>query len=418
MNSTIVSHSPAVELKRAVKIRASPPPFPSRSKPLYFPGLNALRFIGALTVIIQHIEFLKLKLNYQTVIPHPSALRVGEYGVTLFFVLSGFLITYLLFVEKREYGTIDIKSFYGRRILRIWPLYYLLLAIAILVLPNIALFGVTENHGDGFYQSVGNSAPWYVFMLANVAFVTGNIIPYAVQLWSVACEEQFYLIWPHLVKNTSRYLLVFFLFIVGSLFVANAGSYISFHYGSRLPAAVTKTLRFIADFFYYFRISSMAIGGLGAYIFYYKKQAVLQVLYSKVTQVISLAGVLCFVLCKGTIPYAHHAVLSVLFMVLILNIATNKRSLLKLENKVLNYLGGISYGFYMYHLIAIAIVYSLITRLFSQPASSQLANYLLYGLTIVLTIGFSDVSYRFVESPFLKLKKRFTKVSNTDGVAI
>jgi len=394
------------------------PVFPSsRSKPIYFPGLNALRFIGALTVIVQHIEHLKHRLNYQTVIPHPSATRIGEYGVTLFFVLSGFLITYLLFAEKHDYGTIAIKSFYVRRVLRIWPLYYLLLAIAILVLPNIALFGVTDEPYDGFYRRIGNSAPWYVLMLANVAFVARHTIPYAVQLWSVACEEQFYLLWPHLVKNTAKYLLVFFTFILGSLFVANAASYISFHYGSRLPASVAKTLGFVAEFLYYFRISSMAIGGLGAYLLYYKKQAILNVLYTKVTQIISLAGILFILLYKGTIPYAHHAVLSSFFMVLILNVTTNERSLLKLETKVLNYLGGISYGFYMYHLIAIALVYNLITRLFSQPASSQLANYLLYSLTIVLTIGFSEVSYRFVESPFLKLKKYFTKVSNTDGVA-
>jgi peptidoglycan/LPS O-acetylase OafA/YrhL len=386
------------------------------NKPIYFPGLNALRFIGALTVIIQHIELLKRKFSYSTIIDHPAATKVGEYGVTLFFVLSGFLITYLLLVEKQNYGTIAIKKFYVRRVLRIWPLYYLLIAIAIFVLPNIALFGLTEKPYDGFYQSVSTSAPWYVFMLANVAFVTGNTIAYTVHLWSVACEEQFYLVWPYILKNTNRYLVVFFCFIAGSLLTVQIAAYILYHYEAQLPFFIAVVLVFICKFFYFFRISSMAVGGLGAYIFYFKKQTLLHVIYSKVAQLGSLASVLFVLLYKGQIPFVNHAVLSVFFVILIMNIATNKNTLFKLENKVLNYLGKLSYGFYMYHFIAIALAYYAMIHLFYQPASSPLANCFLYVISIILTIGIAHLSFHFVESPFLNMKKRFVRVKSSDKV--
>jgi peptidoglycan/LPS O-acetylase OafA/YrhL len=253
-------------------------------------------------------------------------------------------------------------------------------------------------------------------MLANVAFITGNTIAYMPQLWSVACEEQFYLVWPYILKNTNRYLLAFFYFIVGSLFIVKVAGYILFHYESQLPFPIARMLVLLCKFFYFFRISSMALGGLGAYIFYFKKQSLLHVIYSKVAQVSSLIIILLTLLYKGAIPFANytHAILSVFFIILIINIATNEDSLFKLENKVMNYLGRLSYGFYIYHFISIALAYNIIIRLFSQPASSQLANYLLYGLTIVFTIGFSHFSYRFFELPFLKQKKHFTKVSSTD----
>lgn len=391
-------------------------PLTQPAKPVFFPGLNGIRFLAALTVIVQHLEILKNRFHFRTVIAHPAGVLVGGYGVTLFFTLSGFLITYLLFAEKTKYQTIAIQDFYVRRILRIWPLYYFLLFLAIAVLPLFSVFRATEDSYAGFYQHLGSSLPWYVFLLANVPYVTGHAIPYVVQLWSVACEEQFYLVWPHLIKHTTHYLLLFFLVIAGSLFVANAASYANFHYHAHLSAAVSRALVFVQDFLYYFRISAMAIGGLGAYALYFQRQAVLRLVYALPTQVLSLLGIAFIIGWRGTIPYAHHAVLAGLFIIVILNVATNPRSLLKLRGNVLDYLGGISYGFYMYHLIAISLMYGLVTKLFAQAADSSLANYVLYAGSIALTIAFAHLSYRYLETPCLRLKKRFTRVKNTDGL--
>ena len=105
-------------------------------KSIYFPNLNSIRFIAALLVIIHHIEQFKSVFNiYPNQMNNPVIGSFGPLGVRLFFVLSGFLITYLLFAEKEVSGTISITKFYIRRALRIWPLYYLIVLLAFFIVP-------------------------------------------------------------------------------------------------------------------------------------------------------------------------------------------------------------------------------------------------------------------------------------------
>src|SRR5688572_28294357 len=87
-------------------------------------GLNGLRAFAAFAVVISHIRLAYGDFGLPTV----DGLLLARYGVTVFFAISGFLITYLLLQEKQTTGTVDIKSFYWRRVLRIWPLYYFYLA--------------------------------------------------------------------------------------------------------------------------------------------------------------------------------------------------------------------------------------------------------------------------------------------------
>ena len=102
---------------------------------IHFNNLNGLRFLAALMVVICHIEQNKkgfLLPNLRALVKH-----LGVLGVDLFFVLSGFLITILLLKEKEIFKKIEYKKFYLRRILRIWPLYYLVVILSLFVLPNI-----------------------------------------------------------------------------------------------------------------------------------------------------------------------------------------------------------------------------------------------------------------------------------------
>src|SRR6202008_4140263 len=93
-------------------------------KTIHFPGLNALRFIAAMCVFVRHMEQLKIYIlgreHYDPDFILYKIALTGDDGVTLFFVLSGFLITYLLLAEYQQSDTIRLKSFYARRILRIW----------------------------------------------------------------------------------------------------------------------------------------------------------------------------------------------------------------------------------------------------------------------------------------------------------
>ena len=94
---------------------------------IYFEGLNGLRFFAALAVIITHVELIKGVFKFKHYWNNPIIFNLGGLGVYFFFVLSGFLITYLLLSEKQKFNKIEIKQFYLRRIFRIWPLYYFII---------------------------------------------------------------------------------------------------------------------------------------------------------------------------------------------------------------------------------------------------------------------------------------------------
>lgn len=164
------------------------------SKFLHFPNLNALRAIAALLVLIHHAEQFKdvFKLdNYWNI---PFIQVIGKLGVVLFFVLSGFLITYLLVnEEKLTKKKINVKSFYIRRILRIWPLYYLIIFLSYFIFPYLDILSV-----DNISTEILSIKTFllYIFMLPNMVLSNFGVVPYASQAWSIGTEEQFYLIWP------------------------------------------------------------------------------------------------------------------------------------------------------------------------------------------------------------------------------
>jgi peptidoglycan/LPS O-acetylase OafA/YrhL len=96
---------------------------------LYLPNLNGIRFMAAIMVLIHQLEYTKKELGLNKIWTQNGLGYLGDLGVILFFTLSGFLITYLLLIEKHKTGVINIKSFYVRRILRIWPLYYFIILL-------------------------------------------------------------------------------------------------------------------------------------------------------------------------------------------------------------------------------------------------------------------------------------------------
>ena len=149
------------------------------------PQLDTLRAVAVLMVIVAHWMG-----EYRTV----HALPLGMVGVTLFFVLSGFLITQILLREREAGDSGDEKKralgrFYIRRTLRIFPVYYLFLLL-------LYLSGVPEFRED---------ALWYVFYSVNIlAYDHQSWVGPATHLWTLAVEEQFYLVWPLLILFTPR----------------------------------------------------------------------------------------------------------------------------------------------------------------------------------------------------------------------
>lgn len=369
---------------------------------IFFPNLNGVRAIAALAVVLHHIwQFLQItgKLNefegFVTII--------GKLGVTLFFVLSGFLISYLLFAEEKKTGTIFIKDFYIRRMLRIWPLYYTIVILSFFILPHIELLSLPAEYWGKIEQNFGMYLTLFLLFLPNLALSKGGVLPYGSQSWSVGVEEQFYLIWPLLMKFFKNKLVVIF------------GTIIVYFVVDLLIKSLSKSIPdYVKNFVLFFQIYSMAIGGFFAYLAFYGKEK-----WQKwVLNYYVFGGALFIFMILIYLSKTRQVYYSVPFAIIIYNLACNPSLKTLLESKILNYLGKISYGIYMYH--CIAIVFSI--RLLDYLVPRIQYNTLQYKATLVIlvlvfTIFLSDISYRFMEKRFIKLKTKYSKIVSGDNAS-
>ena len=138
---------------------------------VYFENLNAIRFIAALLVIFHHIEQVKSAFQLPNFNDNTSFLLIGKLGVLLFFVLSGFLITYLLFKELEVTKTINVKYFYIRRILRIWPLYFFIILLAIFVFPYIVFLQTGMTTKEMIWDQLGYKLLFFILFLPQVVLI-------------------------------------------------------------------------------------------------------------------------------------------------------------------------------------------------------------------------------------------------------
>lgn len=371
---------------------------------IYFPNLNGLRFIAAFMVIIHHIEQIKGILGLKSLWENPCINILGPLGVVLFFVLSGFLITYLLLVENKSFSKINVKNFYIRRILRIWPLYYLILALSFFVFPQINFFAIS-NLNELLSQDFGIKLTLFVFFLPNISLLLYSPVPYGSQLWSVGIEEQFYLFWPLLFKvkkNIKSIIMIILLIFVIIRIVL-------------LPVFDTivnsENSNLIHVFFEHFNIDCMAIGAFFS-VLLFEKNKILSFLYGQFFQVIILISTL-FLIVKGyKFAFLTNQIYALLFAIIILNLSSNKKNILNLENRMFNYLGKISYGLYMYHVIAIVII----TKLFVY---FKYDNFILICFfSIMLSILLASLSYELFEKKIIKLKLKYTSIISGDNVKL
>src|SRR6218665_2013482 len=185
---------------------------------VFFPNLDGFRFLAFFAVFVNHALAC---LGYRNsngvfVFLHDRFLTSGGLGVSLFFVLSGFLITFLLLKEKELNGKISIPHFYLRRILRIWPVYFFVVALCLFFFPLFQEFYLLPK---GFPIGVSTNVlnPWlYVGFLGNFDYLFNGISNVLIGiLWSVSVEEQFYLFWPLFVAFIpKRFLLPAFITVI------------------------------------------------------------------------------------------------------------------------------------------------------------------------------------------------------------
>src|SRR5258708_35715676 len=204
--------------------------------PRYIPQFDGLRGLAILLVLIGHSGFLEA-------LPHARMLEYTRFGVDLFFVLSGFLITGILTDAKgsRHY----FRNFYARRILRIWPLYYLVLFLAFVVTPLLQ---------PAMRPTAASAWPAFVFYVQNIAFVHRDTYPFGLgATWSLAVEEQFYLAWPPLVFLLKKKALAV---VSVSLVAVSLSLRVAFHFHDAAPGFI--------HFFTLSRLDAIAFGTLAA----------------------------------------------------------------------------------------------------------------------------------------------------------
>lgn len=362
---------------------------------LYFNNLNGLRFIAALMVIISHLELNKSYFSLENYFQDIKEL--GRLGVSLFFVLSGFLITYLLVREKEKNGVIGIKNFYMRRIYRIWPLYYFIVLLSLFVLPHITLFSIPN-----LKLEIDSSTQFITVIILLVFFLTNvlvhiKLIPFATQTWSIGTEEQFYLIWPLLINKIKNLAPLFMSLILLYNLLLIVLSY---------PFLDTiKYIELFKSFVFSFQLDSLTLGALGAYLFY-SKNSIIEFISNIYIFVLTIFCVVLAIIFHVDLGFFKSTFFALLFTIVIINLVNNDKLVNLLENNIFNFLGKISYGLYMYHQIVIVFVINILIKY------NITSSFWIYILSILITIIVSSISYQFLEKPFLKRKERITTFNN------
>jgi peptidoglycan/LPS O-acetylase OafA/YrhL len=363
------------------------------------PGLDGLRAIAILLVFATHTDIIEF----------------GWVGVQLFFVLSGFLITGILLDMKeslpaREYFT----KFYGRRFLRIFPLYYFYLAAMTVIAYWLISVDFRPNYMQ-IYLDQAWSAVLYVydFFYRVPSFQPSHFLDH---FWSLSVEEQFYIVWPTLLlffpaKNLKRLFIV----LIVSAVLFRILMYLVYLSGSNLWVFRDPFGLVI----YSLPLSHLDAFALGAYISRYPlPRARQQLLFLAI--LIPLLGFGTTYIATGNIGLVSalgyslpsevnhqfvwaHTLLNYFFAILIYCVVREKVMVKFLEMPWLRYLGKISYGMYVYHLALIWFV----ERLTEDQIRGEMAIWIRAAISLFATILIATLSYYLMERPILNLKDRF-----------
>ncbi len=351
----------------------------------HYPALDGLRGVAILLVVVYH--------NFGFI----DYFFFGWLGVDLFFVLSGFLITDILL---RSVGTKNfLRNFYIRRVLRIFPLYYLTLIIFLVILPRIPVALELKYYTD--------NQVWLWTYLQNWLYIFKN--PGQTNtlnhLWSLAVEEQFYLVWPLIILLVRKPRLL--LILISTVLIGVIG----------LRLWIWEN--HIADLAYFnlytfSRIDGICIGCMVALLLRIDKSFL-----KRFTPVIVLffAGVnlIFFFINRShdfSFPYlalVGYTTFAMMFGLLV-NESLSPGS--KLIHTVFNigllkFFGKISYSFYIFHWPVYLLLYPFLTKTISDPGTAKYTPFIVSLIATLVAIVVSWLTYQFIERYFLRKKERF-----------
>jgi peptidoglycan/LPS O-acetylase OafA/YrhL len=363
----------------------------------YRPELDALRFGAFCSVFLYHIigtgirpDALQRHGLSESVAQWASAVVVsGQFGLDLFFVLSAYLITELLQRELILTGKLDIRSFYIRRILRIWPLYFSFLVLSGFLFPRLFSFShaLPTSYVICFVLLAGN------WICAARGYAGSSADP----LWSVSLEEQFYLVWPCVVRfiglaRLRKAAMAMFVLALASRIVLMVGH-------AKYTAVWCNTFA---------RLDTIACGillaawlkGKRPKLLWFTKSALVALAVSIPVIVERFAPV------EGgaqpaSVFLGYPAVALSCATLVAVSLSVRLDHLPKYLSASMIYLGRISYGLYVFHVFSISV-----------------ANHLQFGglgsllMALAITILLAAISYRWLEQPFLRLKVRYTHIES------
>lgn len=369
----------------------------NKTERILFPNLNGLRFVGALAVMLFHCFTLNREIwgEFYTGYWFQKVgilLGKGHLGVILFFVLSGFLITYLLLDESTKKGRINLMHYLMRRLLRVWPLYFVIVLFGFFIFPHMP-YGIETVHE--FWR--------YALFLSNIDEIlvgAKDSINFLTATWTVSVEEQFYLTWGVLIgfisfRKKETYLYFFCAVILTSLVFryVHLGDHRSMYY---------HTFSVMSD---------LALGGIiGWWAFIGKAKAVFEKIPRWFIVIAYIIGCSLLVLeghlFKGVFFIFERFVPGLVFAFILLEQVYAKHSFYKID-RIYGFFnsGKLTYGFYLFHCIFI-YYWAIFFKEFGLTDS--LWQYLLFILAVfVSTYSTAWLSFYYFEQPFLRLKRFF-----------
>ena len=361
----------------------------SNNKSKYLPSIDSLRALAVLAVIIYHVD-----VNY---------LPGGFLGVDLFFVLSGYLISSLIIKEYRKTGSLNLYNFYIRRARRLLPAVYFMITVGLVVMVLFNEVLLRKSHLDAIFGYIYSSNWWYIFHKLDYFDSFGAQSPFK-HLWSLAIEEQFYMIFPLLFllinrkkksKDGTYKLNKNFLYVVLGLILVSLIAHILLFDINNI-----SRIYFGTDT----RAFSLLVGVVGAILYpmerlHAKVTPQQNMLYSVVSlvSIATLITVMIYTSEYNTLLY-RGGFLLVAILGLIVIISSGKQHTLMsrlLSFKPVVFIGKISYTLYLWH-FPILVLTTPVSEI-GNP------NIIFVILRVILTFVLASASYVFVETPIRKL---------------
>jgi O-acetyltransferase oatA len=361
----------------------------SNNKSKYLPSIDSLRALAVLAVIIYHVD-----VNY---------LPGGFLGVDLFFVLSGYLISSLIIKEYRKTGSLNLYNFYIRRARRLLPAVYFMITVGLVVMVLFNEVLLRKSHLDAIFGYIYSSNWWYIFHKLDYFDSFGAQSPFK-HLWSLAIEEQFYMIFPLLFllinrkkksKDGTYKLNKNFLYVVLGLILVSLIAHILLFDINNI-----SRIYFGTDT----RAFSLLVGVVGAILYpmeklHAKVTPQQNIMYSVVSlvSIATLITVMIYTSEYNTWLY-RGGFLLVAILGLIVIISSGKQHTLMsrlLSFKPVVFIGKISYSLYLWHFPVLVL---------TTPVSEiGNPNIIFVILRVILTFALATASYVFVETPIRKL---------------